>query len=316
MVALEFGAAFGVAAAGTFGFYPALRLERRKRLAALCGLNALILLSPLLVAPEHRAVRCLSAIVAVVAFVKLYDLHRHVECHKPPPFRTYVAFLINAFSHVLRRLDIEPRPSFRTDCRRLVVGLLASVAGLRVLVATFQIDWTIHPFLLEHVAKVIALYLAMVPLGVFGSSAWRLLGGRGLEIMENPFASRTPADFWRRYNRPVTQFLFEDVFKPSGGIRAPVRGTLLVFVLSGIIHEYVFDMGASRVQGYQMAFFLIQGCGVAASLSVRPRGWRVVPWMIGTYAFMLTTSVLFFASVAEVLPFYQSGGLVARVRSW
>src|SRR5258708_7726703 len=45
-------------------------------------------------------------------------------------------------------------------------------------------------------------------------AVWRLLGGTARDPMNNPFASRTPADFWRRYNRPAQQFLYEDPFRP------------------------------------------------------------------------------------------------------
>jgi D-alanyl-lipoteichoic acid acyltransferase DltB (MBOAT superfamily) len=126
--------------------------------------------------------------------------------------------------------------------------------------------------------------------------------------MANPFAARTPADFWKRYNRPAQQFLYEDVFKPLGGRRSPVRATLATFLVSAIIHEYVFDIAVGRVQGYQAAFFLIQGLAVAATLRVRPAGRAAVPWVVGTFAFNLATSVLFFASIGEVLPFYARRG--------
>ncbi len=122
--------------------------------------------------------------------------------------------------------------------------------------------------------------------------------------MDNPFASRTPADFWKRYNRPTQQFFHEDVFKPLGGRRAPIRGTLATFAVSAAVHEYIFDVAVGRFQGYQTAFFLVQGVAVAATLRVRPRGPAAVAWVAATFAFNLATSALFFASVGEVVPFY------------
>jgi len=122
--------------------------------------------------------------------------------------------------------------------------------------------------------------------------------------MDNPFAARTPADFWRRYNRPAQQFFDEDVFQPLGGLRAPVRATLGTFAVSAVLHEYLFDIAVGRVQGYQMVFFVLQGLAVAATRRVKPRGWRAVAWGAGTLAFNLATSALFFASVNEILLFY------------
>jgi hypothetical protein len=122
--------------------------------------------------------------------------------------------------------------------------------------------------------------------------------------MDNPFAARTPADFWVRYNRPAGQFLHEDVFKPLGGLRSPGRATLGTFAVSAVLNEYIFWIAVGRVQGYQTAFFMIQGLVVAATRKVRPRGLRAVTWSTGTLAFNLASSVLFFASLDEVLPFY------------
>jgi hypothetical protein len=47
-----------------------------------------------------------------------------------------------------------------------------------------------------------------------------------LEPMARPELAPTSAEFWRRWNRPAQQFFYEDVFKPCGGLRAPVRGAL------------------------------------------------------------------------------------------
>ena len=58
------------------------------------------------------------------------------------------------------------------------------------------------------------------------------------------FLARTPAEFWRVDNRPAGQFLHEYVFKPAGGVTRPLRATFLTFLVSGLVHEYVFDIPA------------------------------------------------------------------------
>jgi hypothetical protein len=174
-----------------------------------------------------------------------------------------------------------------------------------LLIAAFRVDWHGVPFAVEHCTKVIAFFLALVPATAAGVAVWRLRGGRARDPMDNPFAARTPADFWRRYNRPAQQFLQEDLFRPLGGRHSPIRATLATFAISALIHEYVFDIDVGRIQGYQTAFFLVQGLAVAATRGVKPRGWRAVPWIAGTWGFTLASSVLFFASVDEVFPFYS-----------
>jgi hypothetical protein len=96
----------------------------------------------------------------------------------------------------------------------------------------------------------------------------------------------------------------DDVFRTLGELRAPVRATLGTFAVSAALHEYLFDLAVGRVQGYQAAFFLVQGLAVAATRKARPRGWQAAPWVAGTVAFNLATSALFFASLDEVVPFY------------
>lgn len=182
---------------------------------------------------------------------------------------------------------------------------LAAVPGGVLLVACYRVEWRAVPFAVEHSAKVLSFFLMLAPAGAAGAALVRLLGGSAREPMDNPFASVTPADFWTRYNRPAQQFFFEDVFKPLGGRRHPIRGTLTTFAVSGLIHEFLFDITVLRVQCYQMAFFLIQGVAVALTLKLRPEGRGRVLGIAATLAFNLATGTLFFASIDEVLPFYE-----------
>jgi hypothetical protein len=296
--AVSFGAALA--------FYPALRWRRRHRLAALAVLTAVVAASPLLVEARHPFLRLLAGLVAVALAVKLYDLHLGAGRGYRPGVREFVAYLPNVASIVLRKLDAEPRPGPGENLRRLARGGAGFVAGLALFAGCFFVDWRPLPFALEHSAKVVALFLAIVPGSTALVAAWRLAGGRARDWMDNPFAAATPSDFWRRYNRPAQQFLYEDVFKPCGGLRAPVRAALATFAVSGLVHEYLFDVASGRVRGYQTAFFLVQGLAVAATLGVKPpEGWRRAPWVAATFAFNLATGVLFFTCLNDVIPFYQ-----------
>jgi D-alanyl-lipoteichoic acid acyltransferase DltB (MBOAT superfamily) len=160
------------------------------------------------------------------------------------------------------------------------------------------------PFAIEHSLKVSSVVLAVVLIGSALATAYRLLGGSALDPMTNLIAARTPADFWRRWNRPAQQFLNEYIFMPAGGLRRPVRATLVTFGMSGLVHEYVFGIAAGRIQGCQILFFALQGCAVVATAHIRPSGRLLSLWIAGTLVFNLSTSVLFFRSVDAVFPFY------------
>ena len=301
-----FAAAVAIVEAAAVLYWAVLGARRSVRVCALVLLGAVALAAPMLVPAEARPLRCLAAIAAVTALLHMWDVHVGAGRGVRPGFGEYLGLLANIFGLVHRKLDDAPRPAAQEEMRRIALCLAATAPALVAFVATFAVDWRRFGFALEHSVKVVLMFAVLVPfVGALGS-AWRLLGGRGLDFMDNPFAARTPADFWRRYNRPVHQALHEDVFVPAGGRRRPVMGTVVVFVVSAAIHEYVFSVPVGRVQGLQTAFFLVQGVAVAATMRLRPRGVGAAVAVAATFAFNVATGVLFFASVAQVVPFYDN----------
>ncbi|MBC8116059.1 MAG: hypothetical protein H7062_16855, partial [Candidatus Saccharimonas sp.] len=253
MIFARFLLAFVTAVMAAVAFFPALSLSRSKRRAILLAVDVPILLSPLWIPAEVPLARFLAMLIAIALFVKLYDLHVAADREPRPTWRTFIAWLPNLSSIVLRKLDREPRPARSTNLRRLAWGSVGFVPGCVLLIVLSRIDWSGLPFLVEHSAKVLALFLTLVPAMSALVSILRLMGARARDPMDNPFAARTPADFWRRYNRPTQQFFYEDIFKPAGGLRSPIRATLITFAVSAVIHEYVFSIVIGRVEGYQTA---------------------------------------------------------------
>jgi hypothetical protein len=286
-------------------FFPALRLETRKRTAALIGSGALIAVSPLWIPLYMRSVRFFAALNAIALLVKLYDLHLAAGQSIRPRFGAFGAFLPNLFSVVWKKLAGEPRPTLHQNLVHLAQASWKTVIAVAFSVWLFKRNWQGVPFILEHCAKAMAVFVALIPLSALGATLWRLAGGRARDFMDATLLAATPAQFWRRYNRPAQQFLYEDVFKPVGGFRSPVRATLVTFVVSALVHEYVFGITLGRVQGYQTVFFLLQGLAVAASVRWRPKGRRLWLWIGITLVFNLATSVFFFASINGVFPFYS-----------
>lgn len=270
-----------------------------------CLLCAVMASSPGTIPVEYRLLRFLAAMSVVILSAKLYDVRFDLLHGTGVRFREYLTFLGNPFVLVRRRLAAEQRPARASDLRRLVAGLCGLVAGVAAGRQVFVTDWSKVPFLLEHSAKLIALYVPLLSGLSAGGAAWRLLGGSARDYMDRPYLARTPADFWRRYNRNMQQFFLEDVLKPLGDRLGRSGKIMIIFSLSALLHEYVFGIAIGRVQGYQTAFFLLQGIAVAGTTRVRPRGWRAITWAIGTALFVLLSSTLFFASMQGVVPFYS-----------
>jgi hypothetical protein len=300
------GIAGACGAGAAVAFYPALFAGRRMRVACLVALSAAILCTPLIVPAEKRLLRCVAAVWSVTLVVKLFDLHVGANRGERPSFSSFLAYLPNAFALVHRKLAEAPRLTPGQSVLRLVVFSLISLALWVVFAGTFVVDWRRAGFAAEHSTKVVIFFLALVPMAAALAAGWRLAGGCAIEFMDNPFAARTPADFWRRYNRPVHQFFDENVFLPLGGRRRPWRALIAVFFISALVHEYVFSMGVGRVQGYQTAFFMLQGLAVATTIRIKPRGMTAVAWVAATFAFNVASGVLFFGSVNGLVPFYQN----------
>jgi hypothetical protein len=285
--------------------YPILTLRGPLRSILIALLMTAVALSPLWVPYTARLLRFFAVVGNVALLVKLYDLHVGSSGARRPDFRTFLRFLPNIHGVVLRRLHREPHPGLRENLRSLGWALARMALAMVPCVWAFRHDWSGTPFLLEHAAKAVTFFLVLIPLSAASTALWRLSGGRAREFMYAPLSAATPAEFWRRYNRPAQQFFHEDIFKRWGGARFPLRVTFATFVLSALVHEYVFAMILGRIQGYQTAFFLLQGLAVLATLRIRPKGWKKWPWRAATFAFNTVTSVLFFASVDGFVPFYS-----------
>ncbi|MDI1335569.1 MAG: hypothetical protein PSU94_05230 [Lacunisphaera sp.] len=289
-------------------FYPALAFERRKRGVVLIGLGLLLLLFPLLLPAGERMLRFSVGAIALLQLAKLYDLHVGVEQGFRPKGREFLLFIFRIFAMVERKQASIPRPTRRQDLLLLAVriGQAAALVALYHWLTVF--NWTGIPWLVEHGALTMGFGLfGVVSLGL-PAVLIRLRGGTGFDFVNAAdLLAKTPAEFWRRWNQPTQQFLYEDVFKRNGGLRSPVRAIAATFVLSAVAHEYVFGIALGRVEGYQTVFFLLQGLAVAATMRIRPTGWKVWPWTAATLGFNLVSSVFFMVSINGLSPFYSHG---------
>lgn len=262
-------------------------------------------LAPLLAWWAPPIVRFVVALVAAIYLMKLLDLAVEMRRNGPLSRAALARFLKNPFLLVCRRDGVERQPSAATN-RALFAGALASMAmSLLAIGLTFLMRWDRWPFLLEHAIKATGLLVLGVALLQVAATTTRMAGGYLPDPGVAPVDARTPAEFWRRYNRVVNEFLYADVFGPLDGRHHPVRGTLAAFAVSGLIHEYLFSLAVGRVQGLQLAFFLLQGLAVALTFRVRPSRRWTPAWIAGTLTFNLLTSVLFFLSVNEIVPIYS-----------
>jgi D-alanyl-lipoteichoic acid acyltransferase DltB (MBOAT superfamily) len=132
-------------------------------------------------------------------------------------------------------------------------------------------------------------------------------GYRISEVFDAPFLSRSPRDFWsRRWNLFVHRFAVRNVYVPLGGRERPGLAIAIVFLLSGLMHEYLVvacGRGLGSYTGYSLAFFVLQGTGVAVHArwgrGRMPRGLAIALHFL----WMLATSPLFFLPLDEAAGF-------------
>jgi hypothetical protein len=163
-------------------------------------------------------------------------------------------------------------------------------------------------FTLNHAVDLPIFVLAIESLSRALCGLERLAGFDTTPIIRNAYLARSVSEFWRRYNYRTHDWLYRNVFQATGGRRAPVRSLLLVFLVSGLLHEVTFAVATSRLTGYQFAFFTIQG--PAALFSGRLERLARRGGMAGkiaahgaTIVFLAVTSILFFDGLSKIFPF-------------
>jgi hypothetical protein len=111
--------------------------------------------------------------------------------------------------------------------------------------------------------------------------AWQRAGVNAQPIMREPLRSTSLADFWGRRWNAAFHFLANDfAFRPLLRKCGATVATLLVFLLSGLIHDFIISLPARGGYGLPTAYFLIQGFGVVFERTTFAkqiglgRGWR------------------------------------------
>jgi hypothetical protein len=294
---------------------PLPRHQLRNRTGALIGwcFVPVIFACPLLIPPAHVGLRAASAFASGDICVKMADYFRHwATIDRGVVLRDYYRFLIPfpvlaaAFPDHKRRL-LRPQSPWPHVARVLggTAGFAIALLTVRSLSGNILLR---SSFALNHAVMLLIFVVAIESLSRAICGLERLAGFDTQPIIKNAFLSRSVAEFWRRYNYRIHDWLYRNVFQPAGGRRAPVRSILLAFLVSGLFHEVAFAMATSRLTGYQLAFFTIQGPAALASgrlerLARRGGFTAKILAHASTILFLAATSVLFFDGVSNIFPF-------------
>jgi alginate O-acetyltransferase complex protein AlgI len=101
---------------------------------------------------------------------------------------------------------------------------------------------------------------------------WQRLGIAAQPIMDRPVLSRTLSEFWgKRWNLGFRQLAYDLVFHPLHRQIGARAAGLLVFVISGLIHDLVISLPSRGGYGLPTGYFILQGLGVALERSALGR---------------------------------------------
>jgi hypothetical protein len=310
---LSLVAAYGCAI-GIGWFFPT-----RGRLAGFLAAGGLpvVLLCPLWIPSDRVMLRAFATVLATELMFKIIDYWRQSRSPggQTLRFRDFLTFLVPfpallvVFSEKQRRLAETP-PRWR-EFLRVGGGVAVFATCFVILDAVAGIAAIRSCFALDHAVKLAIFVPAIESLSQALYGLERLAGFDTPPIIRFACLSRTVAEFWCRYNTRVHAWLQENVFRPSGGRGARVRGVLLVFLVSGLLHELIFGIATSRFDGYQFTFFMLQSPAVLLSpkLERLARRWRIIGPIVAhslTVVWFAVTSVFVFQAVNRVFPFYYA----------
>lgn len=210
---------------------------------------------------------------------------RHTERTTPPPAREWVF-----------------------AAGKLVFGLILTWGAAGRLAAE-------HPFLAGWVGMVGLIFVLHFGSFHLLSLAWRRAGVRAEPLMRAPLLSVSLTEFWgRRWNAAFHELVHRYTFRPVLRKVGAGGATLLVFLLSGLVHELVISVPARGGYGGPTAYFLIHGVAVLAAHSATGRrlglaaGWRgrVFTLVVATAPVGLLFHATFVRNV--ILPFLHAIG--------
>jgi hypothetical protein len=300
-------AVIGIGYAAAVAFFFARGLKPGARSAAFVLLGVIVLGSAILLETNNLAIRWVVVGLLIAIFLPhMWDLHLDPARGSRLSLRAYIVFVGDYAWSVARVAD---RYGVDLPFKRRLLDAGKYVAGLGVVtvltVRVFKVHWPAYPFLLEHAVK--STCLAALAIWAFqaNTALWRLAGAPAVFFTtKNVLRAYSPADFWRRWNRPMYRWLLENVYRPLGGRRNPHLAVLGTFAVSGLLHEYLFDVTFRCVTGYPAAFFLLHGLAAVLTRRFKPTGWSAVPATIFTFAFNTASTLLLLIPVNDRIPLY------------
>ena len=120
---------------------------------------------------------------------------------------------------------------------------------------------------------------------------WQSRGVEAIPIMAAPLRSMSLSEFWgKRWNLGFRQFAHDLIFRPAHRSLGSGGAAFLVFVVSGLIHDFVISVPSRGGYGLPTAYFLMQGIGVTFERSRMGKNLGIGHGMRGWLFMAVTTA--------------------------
>lgn len=189
--------------------------------------------------------------------------------------------------------------------QRIKIGLFQLIPGIALVYLNQKFSFQEISFALYF--GYVGIAILLLPSGFFrlAIGIYMLASGHYTKPMfDNPMASISIHEFWsKRWNMMYMRSAFRTVFRPmlKQGF-SPFAATMTVFICSGITHELLIFVVRGSFDGYNGAFFLLQGLAVNLekrfwpAYSLQPRALRrAITWL-----WFAVTGPLFVKAFAEM----------------
>jgi len=190
-----------------------------------------------------------------------------------------LALIVSPFpspASVKRALPLSAGPRL---IRRFLVALAACICAYWLYWNLFR-AFRLPPVLLSYVGAIM-LWIVSEALGSLVPFL-AMLSGRLLPLPHgaSPPLAKSVSEFWgRRWNVWTSDWFRQIIFRPLQS--RPVLAMVLVFLASGVFHEWVINVPLYVVTGKNcfgsmILYFLLQALGILIERRVRKRGVRIL----------------------------------------
>ncbi|MEK7485233.1 MAG: membrane bound O-acyl transferase family-domain-containing protein [Planctomycetota bacterium] len=217
---------------------------------------------PLFVPDSLLPIRFIFAIMSFGKIIKTIEIAYGRLCD-PKMLESFARYLIWSFNiaDTFWAETFDEKRKARSDGRiRIGRGLLKTLLFLGFLVLSTSKPELHSYFWLSMFWFLWCCYFAASGFGDIATGMVMQLGVNVSPIFNRPFMARSPRDFWsRRWNLCFRDISYRNIFLPLHGHKRPLLATFLVFLMSGIVHEYIiFSSVGFSVFGGMLIFFMLQ----------------------------------------------------------